>query len=63
LYNKPYIGVNYLKNMEDLTEKVAEFSPSEVDQQASEPKSEAYEGLKVVEDRPYTGGTSIRYWM
>ena len=27
------------------------------------PNSSGYSGLKLVEKRPYAGGTSIKYWM
>lgn len=45
--------------MEKLTEKVAEFQ-RRLPEQKSE---ESYEGLSVIEEKPYTGPTSIKYWM
>lgn len=50
--------------MENLTEKVASLTSSEMSSESSESKSEeSYEGLRKIEERSYMGGTSIKYWM
>ncbi len=57
--SKAYIDEVLLKYMENLTEKVADY----VQQKSKESSEKPYEGLEVIEDKPYAGPTSIRYWM
>ena len=45
--------------MEKLEETLRDSSGKELELR----KKIAYEGLKLVEDKAYIGGTSIKYWM
>ena len=45
--------------MEKLEKTLSEISIKKLELE----ENESYEGLKLIEERAYNGGTSIKYWM
>lgn len=45
--------------MEKLEKTLSEISINELELE----ENEFYEGFKLIEEKAYTGGTSIKYWM
>ncbi len=61
--NKLYKGEYYILSMENLEKTLEKVKPRMEEARPLLEEKPLYKGLQRIEDKPYLGGTGVRYWM